>query len=175
MLLLFTKQIILPTTEIVVGEISSLTEIFCNINQVFSNHFKFQLMNGNINLISDTLMVILMGETFVFDVDTHATLADVTANQLPTWNGYSQNYHTFPSLTLTENDTDNKGICTCADLSIFINDKNDDTGIGPIGSYLIVDTTTSDNTIIASVDFIPQFTLYNGNVLKLRNITLDLL
>ena len=48
----------------------------------FSNHVKYQMAIGNINLPGDTLKAILMNTSFAFDKDAHATLADVTASQI---------------------------------------------------------------------------------------------
>jgi len=45
-----------------------------------SNHFKFQLASGNIDFDADTFKIILLDSSFTFNKDTHATLADVTAN-----------------------------------------------------------------------------------------------
>ena len=132
-------------------------------------------MNAKINLTSDVLIAILMNDSFEFDADTHSTLADVTANQLPTYNGYVQDSHTFTTPTLVEDDANNKGTFTCDDLTIAAKEIDDNTGIGPIGSYIIVDTTTTDNTVIANINFTTDITIINTTRLKLRNIALNLI
>ena len=60
------------------------------------NHYKYLLKTKQIDESSDTYKIILMNPTFVFDKDSHAELADVTADQLPTGNGYTQNSKTLP-------------------------------------------------------------------------------
>ena len=117
------------------------------------NYYKFQLMSAKINLATDTTIAILMNNTFEFDIDTHATLATVTASQLATSNGYTQDSHTFTTPALAEDDTNNKGTYTCDDLTITATAADDATGIGPIGGYMIIDTTTADDTVVANVDF----------------------
>jgi hypothetical protein len=120
---------------------------------ITSNHYKFQLMSAAINFSSDTLTAILMKDTFEFNMDTHATLALITASQVATKNGYTQDSHNFATPSLTEDDTNNKGAYTCDNLTITADTDEDALGIGPIGGYCIVDNTTSDDTVICFVDF----------------------
>jgi len=120
---------------------------------IVSNHFKYQLGKKLIDMSADTLKAILMDDSFEFDMDTHATLALVTASQLATLNGYTQNSHTFTTPVWAEDDTNNKGAFTCDDLTITATTADDATGIGPTGGYCIYDDTTADDTIICFVDF----------------------
>ena len=57
-----------------------------------------------IDFENDTFKMILMKTTFVFDKDAHATLADVTANQIATGNGYTQNSITLTNASASEDD-----------------------------------------------------------------------
>lgn len=54
-------------------------------NQV-ANGWKGQLWNG---YLADTYKMILMQPGFVFDPENHAAYADVSADELPTGNGYT--------------------------------------------------------------------------------------
>jgi len=45
-----------------------------------SNHYKYQLQNGEINLSSDTLKRVLMRSGFVFNQKDHATLKNISTN-----------------------------------------------------------------------------------------------
>ncbi|MBW1802554.1 MAG: hypothetical protein JRJ85_17700, partial [Deltaproteobacteria bacterium] len=74
------------------------------IVSTLSNHYKSQLLKGLIDLDDDTLKVILMNTTFAFDKDDHATLADVTADQLSTGNGYTQDDKTITGASIAEDD-----------------------------------------------------------------------
>ena len=113
------------------------------------NHYMFQLMSAKINFASDTMIAILMNDSFEFDIDTHATLANVTANQIATAYGYTQDSHTFTTPALTEDDANDKASYSCDNLTVTASGGN----IGPVGGYMIVDTTTADNTVVANVDF----------------------
>ena len=106
------------------------------------NHYKFQLMSAKINLASDTLKAILMDTDFEFDVDSHALLSDVIANQLATGNGYTRGSHSFTTPVLTEDDANNKGAFTCDDLTITASGGD----IGPVGGYMIIDTSAIEAT-----------------------------
>ncbi len=87
------------------------------ITYTVSNHAKYQFAAGQIDLANDSLKAILMDDSFAFNKDTHATLALVTANQLATKNGYTQNTKVLTTPSLAEDDTDDKGTLTCDDLT----------------------------------------------------------
>ncbi len=140
------------------------------LTSTISNHAKYQLANKQIDLAADSLKVILMDSTFVFDKDTHATLADVTADQLATGNGYTQNSIVLANGVLVEDDTNDAAVFTCDDVSFAASGGD----IGPTGAYIIYDDTTSDDTIIACVDFGTDYTIADGSNLQLQAIKISL-
>lgn len=107
------------------------------INTTTSNHFLYQLGLGQINLSSDDLIMILMNDSFTFDKDAHATLSDIADHQLATGNGYTQNNKSLTSLSWVENDTTNKGVFTCDDVTFIASGGS----IGPSGAYCIIDAS----------------------------------
>lgn len=133
-----------------------------------SNHFKYQLMDKKIDLSADTLKIILMNDTFAFDKDTHATLALVTADQLETGSGYTQNSKELANLVLAEDDSNDKGKMTCDDVR-WVSTGN----IGPTGSAIIYDDTTDDDTVIGCIDFGTDYTITNESTLDIKNIEID--
>lgn len=100
-----------------------------------SNHYKYQLMDGKIDLLANTLKILLMDNAFAFDKDTHATLANIAANQLATANGYTRNDKTLTTPVLTEDDVNDKGHWTCDDPSWTAAGGD----IGPTGAACVVD------------------------------------
>ena len=56
---------------------------------IVSNKLTFLLAKKVIDFSADVFKIILMGSGFVFNVDTHAGYADVSASELPTGNGYT--------------------------------------------------------------------------------------
>lgn len=136
------------------------------ITLTMSNHAKYQLANKQIDLDSDTLKIILMNTTFAFDKDAHATLSDVTASQLSTGNGYTQNDKTLTTPSLSEDDTNDRGVCSYDDVSWTASGGN----IGPTGAACIYDDTTSDDTVLGCIDFGTDYTVANGNSFEITTI-----
>lgn len=138
------------------------------------NHFKYMLMTKKINLDStnggDVLKAILMNTTFAFNKDNHATLADVTADQLPTGNGYTQNAYVLSGVVVTEDDTNDKGLFSCSDPSWTAVTGN----IGPFGAMIIYDDTTADDTIVTCIDFGTDYTIVPGASFTAQTIKLSL-
>ena len=136
------------------------------VTYTVSNHFKQQLNKGNVDFDTDVFKIILMNDTFTFDKDAHATLADVTANQLATGGGYTQNNETLANVSVTEDDTEDKSIVTWDNVTWTALAA----GIGPTGSYIVYDDTTSDDTVCWCVDFGTDYTLSEDSSLEIQNI-----
>lgn len=135
------------------------------------NHFKYQLMTKQIDLSTDILKVILTVPSFKFNVDNHGTLADIpTEDQLPTGNGYTRNSKVLAGVSVTEDDTNNKGLFSCADPSWTAETGN----IGPFGAMIIYDDTTSDDTIVTCIDFGTDYTIVPGASFTAQTIKLSL-
>ena len=134
-----------------------------------SNHYKYMLMDSKIDLSEDTLKIILMNTTFAFDKDAHATLASVTADQLATGDGYTQDTKALTNLVLAEDDVNDKGVMTCDDVS-WTADGGD---IGPSGAAIIYDDTTSDDTVIGCIDFGQDITATDGADFEIKSIKIN--
>ena len=135
-----------------------------------SNHFKYQLADGNIDLDTDDLKIILMNNTFSFDKDDDATLAGVTGDQLATANGYTQDDETLSGVTLSEDDTNDRMHMTCDDPSWTANGGS----IGPTGAAIIYDETTADDTVIGCIDFGTDYTVADGETMTIKDIVINL-
>ena len=135
-----------------------------------SNHFKYQLAKKLIDLSADTIKVILMNSAFTFDKDTHATLADVTASQLTTGGGYTQDDKTLTGLVLTEDDTNDKATMTCDDPTWTATVG----GFGPTGALIAYDDTTADDTVMFCADFGTDYTISEDSSLQPQDIVVSL-
>jgi hypothetical protein len=144
------------------------------ITATVSNHAKYQIGKKLVDFSADSFTIILMDSAFTFDKDTHATLADVTANQLATLNGYTQDAKALTTLSWSEDDANDKGAFTCDDVTWTATAADDATGIGPTGSYCIIDTTTADSTVICCVDFGTDYTVASGSSIQIQNIAISL-
>ncbi len=140
------------------------------VTVTISNHAKYQLGLGNLDITNDTLKIILMDDTFAFDQDTHATLADVTANQLATANGYTQDDKTLTGVTAAENDTDDKATWTFDNATWTASGGS----IGPTGAYVIYDETTADDTVIGCVDYGTDYTISDGSSFQAQSVVISI-
>ncbi len=136
----------------------------------FSNHVKYQMAIGNINLPGDTLKAILMDTSFAFDKDAHATLADVSASQIAAGNGYTQNDKTLTNVAVAEDDANDKAEMTCDDPSWTASGGS----IGPFGAMIIYDDTPADDTVVACIDFGTDYTITDGASFTPQDIKLSL-
>jgi hypothetical protein len=126
-------------------------------------------MAGAIDHVNDTFKIILMNTTFAFDKDAHATLADVSADELATNYGYTQQNKTLSGGTLTEDDTGDKAYRTFDSVSWVASGGS----IGPTGAAIIYDYTTSDDTIVGCIDFGADFTIPDGSPFQIQSPTIS--
>jgi len=123
-----------------------------------SNHYKYQLATKKIDFQNDVFKMILMDTDFTFDKDAHATLADVTANQIATGNGYTQNNITLAGVSISEDDTNDRFYATWNNVTITASGGaiEDFTGL------IIYDDTTSDDTVIFYTNLDTTVSLSDG-------------
>lgn len=134
-----------------------------------SNHWKYQLGKKLVDLSSDAFKIILMNTTFAFDKDAHATLADVTADQLATNYGYTQNDKTLAGGAWAEDDVNDKGAYTCDDPVWTANGGS----IGPTGAAIVYDYSTADDTVVGCIDFGTDYTIPDGTNFSIQDIQID--
>ena len=100
----------------------------------------------------------------MFDLDTHATYAAVSANVLAIANGYSPG--TLTLVGVTEDDTNDRGEVEFSDFTWTASGGS----IGPSNGAIIYDDTSSDDTVIGFIDFGSAQTATDGGVFKLANL-----
>lgn len=82
---------------------------------VIYNSFKANIMNGNIDLDTDTIKVALVTSAYTPNQDAHEDFADVT-NEV-TGTGYTADGEALASKAVTIDDTDNEGVFDAADVT----------------------------------------------------------
>lgn len=145
------------------------------ITLTLSNHYKYQLMKKKIDLSADTLIAILMNNTFAFDKDAHATLADIADDQLDTEYGYTQNTKELANKVLTEDDANDKGKMVCDDISWAASGGS----IGPTGAVIFLDFSALGDAEFFTTEIDRTFTSgsthwANGDLGTLFDDTTDL-
>jgi len=136
------------------------------ITSTLSNHFKYMQATKEIDFNADAFNIILVDATFAFNPDTHATLADVTASQLATANGYTQNDKALAGVTVTESDPNDRVEVTWTNATWTATGGS----IGPTGAAVIYDDTTADKTVVGCIDFGTDYTIADGSSLQFQNL-----
>lgn len=119
------------------------------VTTTVSNHFEYMKATGKIDFENDVFVALLMDTTFTFDKTTHATYADVSADEIATGNGYTQKSKTLGVPTVVEDDTLGGVKVTWDDIQWLAIGGS----IGPAGSCVIIDDTTTDDTVVMCIDF----------------------
>ena len=85
------------------------------MSDLIYNSFKQKIMDGSIDLDTDTIKVALVTSTYTPDIDTHEDYADIT-NEC-TGTGYTAGGATLASKAVTKNTTDDVGKFDAADVT----------------------------------------------------------
>jgi hypothetical protein len=118
----------------------------------------------------DSFKIILMNTTFAFNKDSHATLADVTADQLATNYGYTQDNKACVVASATEDDTNDVARIVFSDVTWTASGG----AIGASGAAIIYDDTTSDDTVVCCIDFGADGTAADGFNFQITDIVIDI-
>lgn len=82
---------------------------------VIYNSFKSNIMNGSLDLDTDTIKVALVTSTYTPNQDTHEDFADVTNEVSGT--GYTAGGNALANKTVTKDNTDNEGVFDADDVT----------------------------------------------------------
>jgi hypothetical protein len=82
---------------------------------VIYNSFKRDIMNGAIDLDTDTINVMLVTSSYTVDIDSHTKRSDITNEVVGA--GYSSGGSALASKAVTVDNTDNEGVFDAADLA----------------------------------------------------------
>ena len=82
---------------------------------VIYNSFKQKIMDGSIDLDTDTIKVALVTSAYTVSQDDHEDYADITNEVSGT--GYTAEGATLASKTVTKDNTDNEGVFDAADVT----------------------------------------------------------
>lgn len=139
------------------------------MSATLSNKMKFLLASKVIDFANDSFKIILMDTGFTFNKDTHHGYADLSASELGTGNGYTQNDKTLAGVTVTEDDTDDRCEVTWDNVTWTASGGS----IGPTPGAIIFDdtvTTPTADPIIGYIDFGGDQTQSDGGVATISNI-----
>ncbi|NTW61852.1 hypothetical protein HGB25_00330 [Candidatus Saccharibacteria bacterium] len=114
---------------------------------VIYNNAKKLLMNGGLDLDTDTIKVALVTSTYVPNIDTHTMFSDVTNEVVGT--GYTAGGATLATATVVADNTGNTGVFDAADTTWTT------STITARGAVIYKSTgTASTSPLLAYVDFV---------------------
>lgn len=136
-----------------------------------SNHYKYQLATGKINFDTDTFIYILMQNTFTFNVDNDPTYASVSSEELATAYGYTQKTESLGDGAVVEDDANNM-----AEITFALDPSWAASGgsIGPSRYGLVIDDTTTDDTVIGANDFGSDQTATAGGTFTVTDVKVQI-
>lgn len=124
---------------------------------VIYNSFKRDIMNGGIDLDTDTIKCALVTSSYTVDIDAHDNYDDIT-NEVANGNGYTTGGATLASVTVTADTTDDEGVFDAADVTWST------STITARGAVIYKSTGTgSTSKLIAYVDFGSDYTSTAGD------------
>ena len=120
------------------------------------NSFKADILKGNIDLVNDTIRVMLVTSTYVPNIDTHTFKDDVT-NEV-TGTAYVAGGGALGTKTVTQDDTNDKAVFDAADTQWAA------STITARGAVIYKDTTVAATSpLICYIDFVTDKTSTAGN------------
>jgi hypothetical protein len=124
---------------------------------VIYNSFKRDIMNGSIDLDTDTIKCALVTSSYTPDQDAHDNYDDIT-NEVANGNGYTTGGQALANKAVTADNTDNEGVFDADDVTWSA------STITARGAVLYKDTgTPSSSKLICYVDFLADYSSNNGN------------
>lgn len=83
---------------------------------VIYNSFKQKIMNGSIDLDTDTIKVALVTSSYTPDADSHEDYGDIS-NEVANGNGYTTGGEALANKTVTKDTTDDEGVFDADDVT----------------------------------------------------------
>lgn len=122
------------------------------------NSLKVALINGDINLGTDTLKVILVSSAYTPNIDTHEDYADIT-NELPTGGNYTQGGKTLTGVTVLTDLANDRAALDANDVTWATA-----TITAARGAVIYKDTgTPSTSKLVGYIDFVSDKSSSGGD------------
>lgn len=137
-----------------------------------SNELKELLGYAAVNFSSDTFKIILLKAGFSYSPASHEKYGDVTTYEVDNGLGYTTAGATLANVALTRSDVDNNLIVSWNNVSWTATGGN----IEASGAIIYDDTVAAPTVkpIIGYIDFGGNMLTYDGGILTIANIALEL-
>jgi len=139
---------------------------------VTSNEFKELLLKKVIDFANDTFKIILMAPGFAYNQATQNAYADISAEELPTANGYTMGGAVLVGITITRDDVNNIAYASWNNPSWLAADGN----IEAQGAIIYDDTVAAPTAkpIIGYIDYAEAILTYDGGTHAIANVTVPI-
>ena len=137
-----------------------------------SNELKELLGYAAVNFSSDTFKIILLKAGFSYSPASHEKYGDVTTYEVDSGLGYTTAGATLANVALTRSDVDNNLIVSWNNVSWTATGGN----IEASGAIIYDDTVAAPTIkpVIGYIDFGGNMLTYDGGILTIANIALEL-
>jgi len=123
---------------------------------IIYNSFKQKIMDGSIDLDTDTIKVALVTSSYTPDQDSHEDFADITNEVSGT--GYTAGGATLANKAVTKDNTDNEGMFDADDVTWS------SSSITARGAVVYKDSgVAATSWLICYKDFVSDYTSLNGD------------
>jgi hypothetical protein len=140
------------------------------ITKIVSNKFKLELGKAAVNFLTDTFKAVLMLEGFVYNRDTHGTLASIAASIISATGGYAA--QTLSVIAAWNQDDVND--LAFVDWSNVTWTASAAPGFDYFNGVIIYNDTHADKVVVGHIGLGQVVTLTDGNSFQLRNIGFEI-
>lgn len=123
-----------------------------------SYQFLLERDKGEHDVVNDALIVILLGETFVFDPAVHATYSDIQSFEIAAGYGYLQKSKLLEGVGLSIQTTEERVFATCVN-PVWQVSGGDWPGVR---AAAIINDSHINDTVVLCIDFETIYTLTDG-------------
>jgi hypothetical protein len=134
------------------------------ITKTVSNRFKLELGIGAVSFVDDSFKVILMAPGFVFNKDSHGTLAAVLASEITGAGGYSEKT-LVADVAWNQDNVNDLAYLDWSDVNWAASGGDCDN----FSAAIVYDDTHADDIVVGCIDFGETIVLVDGSTFRLQD------
>jgi hypothetical protein len=140
------------------------------VTATVANKIKYSILTKQIDFANDTFKCCLMASGFSFDQDTHHYYSDISGSELAGGNGYTTGGLTMTGVTVTEDDSADRGTVAWDNPTWAASGGSIGATIGAI----IYDDTVTNKPVVGYINFGGAQTASSGENLLISTVTFRL-
>lgn len=123
-----------------------------------SLQFLQEAQQGEHDVLSHALVVVLLTSSFSFDPATHATYADISAYELPEGNGYSQKSKVLNVDGISQDGTNSRVVVSCTNPSWEVSGES----WTDLQYAAVINDSHANDTLVTCINFETVYSLDPG-------------